>query len=235
MQSEHSNDIEKKRFFYSMVIPFLMVLLMFLSFILEKGMGWDFHAAGIFPHRIESMGGVLTMPFVHSSWGHLFNNVISFFILSTALYYFYSPLSTKILLFSCVFSGMFLWVIGRENWHIGASGVVYALVFFLFISGVLRKFAPLIAISLIVVFLYGNIVWHIFPWQQHDPVSWEGHLAGAITGVILAVVYRKKGPQKPVKIWDEEDTDDEEYFMEEEINGHCSSVECPNSKLVARN
>jgi len=212
MQIDFESDdrIEKKRFYYSLVIPFLLTLLMFLSFVLEKGMSWDFRTGGVFPLRIENLWGIFTMVFIHADWKHLFNNIVSFFVLSSALYYFYSSLATRILFISYIFSGLMLWFIGRESWHIGASGVIYALAFFLFVSGILRKYAPLIAISLIVVFLYGNIVWHLFPWEVYNRISWEGHLSGAVVGFVLAVIYRKKGPQKPIKVWDDEDEDESE-------------------------
>ena len=200
---------EKKRLKQAVFIPFLLVVCMFLSFILEKGMGWDFHTAGIYPRRPEGAWGVLVCAFIHADWEHLFNNLLSFFILASVLYYFYSPLAGRILLLSYLFSGIVLWCIGRANWHIGASGVIYALAFFLFTSGVLRKHVPLAAISLFVVFLYGNMVWHVFPWQEDDPTSWEGHLAVLITGVTLAIVYRHQGPQKPVKVWEEDEEDEE--------------------------
>ena len=207
MQPDSDIAIEKKRFYYSLVIPFLIVLLMFLSFVLEKGMPWDFRTAGVFPQRVENLWGIFTVGFVHADWGHLFNNSLSLFVLASALYYFYAPLATRILVMSYIFSGLILWFIGRESWHIGASGLVYALAFFLFVSGILRKYAPLVAISLIVVFLYGNMVWGIFPWQEYR-VSWEGHLSGTIVGFVLAIIYRKKGPQKPVKVWEEEEEED---------------------------
>jgi membrane associated rhomboid family serine protease len=91
-------------------------------------------------------------------------------------------------------------------------GVIYALAFFLLVSGFIRHHIPLMAISFIVIFLYGSMVWHLFPWQPTDTVSWEGHLFGAIIGVVLAFVYRNQGPQKPVKIWEEESSDEEEYW-----------------------
>ena len=210
---------EKRRLKQAVFIPFLLVVCMFLSFILEKGMGWDFHKAGIYPRHLEGAWGVLTCAFVHADWEHLFNNLLSFFILASVLFYFYSPLAGRILLLSYLFSGIVLWCIGRDNWHIGASGMIYALAFFLFTSGVLRKYAPLAAISLFVVFLYGNMVWHVFPWQEHDPTSWEGHLGGLLTGVVLAIIYRHQGPQKPVKVWEEE---------EEEETGNCGSEEAGN-------
>jgi len=221
MQTDIDSDIgiEKKRFYYSLVIPFLLVLLMFLSFVLEKGMSWDFRTGGVFPLRIENLWGIFTMVFIHADWKHLLNNTVSFFVLSSALYYFYNSLATRILLLSYIFSGLILWFIGRESWHVGASGVIYALTFFLFVSGILRKYAPLIAISLIVVFLYGNIVWHLFPWEVYSQISWEGHLSGATIGFILAIVYRKKGPQKPVKVWEYEEDDEYKEEMHESTNG----------------
>ena len=204
MQPDVDIAIEKKRFYYALVIPFLIVLLMFLSFVLEKGMAWDFRTAGVFPRQIENLWGIFTIGFVHAGWGHLFNNAIALFVLASALYYFYVSLATRILIMSYLFCGIVLWFIGRESWHIGASGLVYALAFFLFVSGLLRKYAPLIAISLVVAFLYGSLVWGIFPSQEYR-ISWEGHLAGAMVGFILAIIYRKKGPQKPVKVWEEDE------------------------------
>jgi len=205
-----SNSPEKRQFYYAIFIPMTMGLLMILSFILEKGMDWDFHYAGIFPRKIGSILGVITMVFVHADLGHLTNNVISFVVLSGMLYIAYRGIATKVLMISWLFSGSILWIIGRENWHIGASGLIYALAFFLFFSGIIRMHIPLIAISLVVAFVYGNMVWHIVPWQIHDPISWEGHLSGGIIGLSLSIWLRKKGPQKPIKIWDEDINDSEE-------------------------
>ena len=193
-----------------MLLSSLICLFIILVYLFEQAMGWDFHKAGIFPHELKTLPNVFTMPFIHSDLSHLLNNIISFFVLSSCLYYFYSQIANKILLLSVVFSGLILWVIGRESWHIGASGVIFAISFFLFFSGLLRKHIPLIAISFVVVFLYGNNVWHLFPWSKIDPVSWEGHLAGGITGVLLAVIYRRQGPQKPVKEWEDDDENEDE-------------------------
>jgi membrane associated rhomboid family serine protease len=109
-------------------------------------------------------------------------------------------------------SGFLTWSIGRESWHIGASGLVYALSFFLFFSGVFRKYIPLMAVSLLVVFLYGSTLWNMFPVAELvDPnVSWEGHLSGAVSGLACAVIFRKYGPQKPEEIEEEEGDNNEE-------------------------
>ena len=188
---------------------------MILSFLLERGMNWDFHYAGVFPRRLENIWGIFTLIFVHASWGHLANNVASFIVLGSCLYFFYKQIATKVLFISYIFSGLILWIIGRENWHIGASGLIYSLAFFLFFSGIIRKHIPLIAISLIVAFLYGSIVWHVVPWELRDPISWEGHLAGGIIGLVLSVWYRNEGPQKPVVDWGE---DDDEFDFQDDEN-----------------
>ena len=201
-------EAERRRFVNAIFIPILLGIFMVISFLIEKGMNWDFHSAGVYPRRIENIWGIFTLIFVHSGWSHLVNNIISFIILGSLLYYFYSQIATKIMFFSYIFSGLILWFIGRDNWHIGASGLIYSLAFFLFFSGIIRKHVPLIAISLIVAFIYGSMVWHIFPWQIQDPISWEGHLSGGIVGTILSIVYRKKGPQKPEKQWENEEEDD---------------------------
>ena len=210
----------KRQFLNAVFIPFIIGILMVLSFILEKGMDWDFHTAGIYPRRIENIWGVFTLIFVHASWSHLVNNVISFVLLSSFLYLFYKKIASKVMFISYVLSGVLLWLIGRDSWHIGASGLIYALAFFLFFSGIIRKYVPLIAISLIVAFVYGSMIWHIFPWQIQDPVSWEGHLAGGFTGFILSIWFRNAEPQKPVKIWEDEADESLDYLGEtdEEID-----------------
>jgi membrane associated rhomboid family serine protease len=200
----------KRQFINAIFIPFVLGILMIMSFLLERGMDWDFHTAGIFPRRITSIWGVLTLVFVHADWSHLANNVISFVFLGSFLCFFYRQIAAKVLFISYISSGLLLWLIGRESWHIGASGLIYSIAFFLFFSGIIRKHIPLIALSLVVVFIYGNMVWHVFPWEIHDPISWEGHLAGGVTGFILSIYYRKEGPQRPVKQWTEENEGEEE-------------------------
>lgn len=218
MLFEPNTSAEKRQFFHAIFIPSVLGLFMILSFLLEKGMNWDFHTAGIYPRRIEHLWGVFLFVFVHANWEHLTNNVLSFLVLSSCLYFFYKQIASKVLFISYIFSGLILWAIGRDSWHIGASGWVYSLAFFLFFSGIIRKHIPLIAISLIVAFLYGSMVWHIFPWQLQDTVSWEGHLAGGITGFVLSICYRKEGPQKPVKYWEEDENVDFPIDENDEIS-----------------
>lgn len=221
-----NQSIEKRKFIIAIFIPAILSVLMALSFVLEWGMDWDFHKAGIFPRQLENLVGVFTYIFIHGSIEHLLNNLLAFFILSSCLYYFYNEIASKILISSYLISGVLLWFIGRDSWHIGASGLIYALAFYLALSGIFRKHIPLIAISFIVILVYGNIVWHVVPWQANDPVSWEGHLSGLISGLVLAVITRKQGPQKPVKTW-EDDGEEIEWF-EDENEENTSTEETEN-------
>ena len=126
-------------------------------------------------------------------------------VLATLLFYSYRQVAVKTVLWVYIMSGVWLWIAGRANFHIGASGIVYALFGFLFVSGLIRKHLKLMALSFLVIFLYGSLVWGIFPVDEK--ISWEGHLFGLLSGIAVAVVYRKQGPQKPKYSWD---------FVEEE-------------------
>ena len=117
-------------------------------------------------------------------------------------------------------AGLLTFMIGKPGWHIGASGLIYGLAFFLFFSGILRKYVPLIAISLLVTFLYGGIIWHMFPYFSPANMSWEGHLSGGIMGTLCAFGFLNHGPQRPEPFADETDDDEEEESPEEDINDH---------------
>lgn len=212
----------KQRFFYALFIPSLLVLTMFFVFVLCSVFDTDITPWGVYPRRMKGLVGVFTHVFIHADWKHLINNLFSFWILSVALFYFYHNIALKVLTFMWLSVGICIWCFARSSSHIGVSGVIYALAFFLFLSGFLRRHAPLMAISFIVIFLYGSMVWYLFPWKETEKISWEGHLFGALCGVILALIYRQQGPQKPVKIWTDdldesdpywEDTDDQEKVL----------------------
>lgn len=204
--------VEQKQLLYAFLFPCLFVLLLWLIFFIEQGLGKDWDQWGVYPRSISGLKGILTAPLVHSGIKHLFSNSIPLIILGWCLFYFYRELSFIVFPLAWLLSGMFTWCIGRESWHIGASGLIYALSFFLFFSGIFRKYTPLLAVSLLVVFLYGSTLWNMFPVAEIiDPtISWEGHLSGAIGGLITAIIFRKQGPQKPPEENIEEEIDDSE-------------------------
>lgn len=205
--TESSSEAEKKRLLLSMLVPFLLVAFMWLIL----AVGWLFevnlHFLGIYPGKASSLTGIITSPFIHSGIRHLFNNTIPLFILGTALFYFYSQVSFRVLLWVTLLTGLAVWLTGRPAWHIGASGIVYGLASFLFVSGIIRRHIPLMALSLLVAFVYGEMVWGIFPGFRID-ISWESHMLGAAAGVILAVWFRAEGPQKPVPFYEREEEEE---------------------------
>ena len=191
-----------------MLMPFMLVALMWLMLGASLLFDTDFHFLGIFPGKISALPGIITSPFIHSGTRHLLNNSLPLFILGTALFYFYSQVSFRVLLWVTLLTGLAVWITARPAWHIGASGIVYGLAAFLFVSGIIRRHIPLMALSLLVAFLYGEMVWGIFPGFRLD-ISWESHMLGAAAGVILAVWYRGEGPQKPVPFYEREEEDEE--------------------------
>lgn len=209
-------ETEKKIFKYSLLIPGLIVGLLWLVKVTENVLNLDLTSFGIFPLSIKGLPGIVLSPFIHSSYDHLLSNSVPFLILLSALLYFYRRLAYRIFFLIYILSGICVWLGGRESWHIGASGIVYGLASFLFFSGVFRKDANLLTIGIIVVFLYGSMFWGIFPIIPG--ISWESHLWGAASGLLLAFYYRHQGPARPVSSWENEPDEEEDEFSDEEFN-----------------
>lgn len=177
-----------------LIVPLCAVVLIWVVYWVEIVYGYNFNSYGILPQRLRGLKGVLFSPFIHGSTSHLFNNSVPLFVLLSFLFFFYRKVAVKVLVVGTILTGVLTWSFARNSYHIGASGIVYLLFSFIFFSGMLRKHYRLVALSLIVVFLYGGLIWYVFPIK--DEVSWEGHLSGFVTGLFLTFLYRNKGPQK---------------------------------------
>jgi len=199
---------EKKILLQSILFPALFLAVIWLVKITEITLNTDFVYLGIYPLKWRGLIGILTAPLIHSDLRHLFDNSIPVFLLSTALFYFYRPVAYRVFFITWIITGILVWFGGRSSYHIGASGLIYGFASFLFFSGIIRNSINLMAISLLVVFLYGGLVWGILPYDYK--ISWESHLFGALTGVVLAIIYRKYGPPPPAEIPDE-NNENEEY------------------------
>lgn len=176
---------------------------------------------GLYPRTVEGLRGIFTIPFLHGSWSHLINNSIPMLVLGWALFKFYRPVAFKTLIGIYIVSGIWLWISGRPSYHIGASGVIYGMATFLFISGWIRREKKVAALSLLVAFLYGGMWWGVLPV---DPtISWEGHFWGALAGAALAFLYRKQGPTKPKYQW-EIDEEKEIAMAEAQQHGDLDSA-----------
>jgi len=213
-QEPYNKKIQEIRSKQSLIFPVAFICIAWLLKIFEWGLDINFYQLGIFPLQVKGLPGIITSPFIHGDFEHLMANTIPIFALSWGIFYFYRQLAFRIVLYCLFTTNILLWLGGREAWHIGASGLVYAFASFLFFSGLFRNYYKLIAISFAVAFLYGGLFWGIFPVLKD--VSWEGHLFGACSGLIYAFAFRKEGPQKPEIIWEEDEHDE----IPEEIWNH---------------
>ena len=207
--------MSKEHFKYSnsiLVYPLLLVFTIWLVFWYQTNIDYSIKSFGIRPQHIDGLLGIFTSSFLHSNIDHLYNNSIPLFVLSLALFYFYNKLAWKVILFGILLSGLLTWLIGRTGNHIGASGLIYVLFSFIFFKGVFTRHYRLIALSLMVIFLYGSMIWYVFPIK--NGISWEGHLGGLITGFIFALIFKKQVSKSEQFIWQEPDYDeDNDPFM----------------------
>lgn len=207
---------EKRRLFGSVVVPFAFVAAIWTIKVCEMLFGVDLARFGIEPLAFRGLRGILFSPLLHGNLSHLLANTLPLLVLGSSLFYFYKQIALKISVILMLSTGLLTWCIARDGVHIGASSVIYGLAFFLIISGFIRKDIKLMAISFLVIFLYGGLVWGLYPKYAVDHnISWEGHLSGFVMGITLAVYYRKEGPQKEIHQWD----DDEEQTDYQDENG----------------
>ena len=191
---------EKKELLRILSFPLIFLFLMWITKIIECYFDASFISFGVYPQTLKGLRGILFSPFIHKDITHLFNNSYPILFLGGLLCGVYKKISLKIFTYLFFISGFWLWIIGRPSFHIGASGMIYALASFLFFSGVFRKNSKLAAVSLIIIFLYGSMIWGILPTKE--PISWEGHLSGFVSGILLAFFYKDEGPQRKKYQWE---------------------------------
>lgn len=215
------NRIYERRLKLSLIPPSVFLISLWLIYLFNCFFNLHIEKFGIFPRTLKGVLGILLSPLLHINIDHILSNSAALFILVWATVYFYRDLSYKIIFLSCLINNIAIWLFAEQAWHIGASGLIYSLVTFLFFSGLLRDYAKLISISFIVIFLYGGLFWGIFPIDS--TISWESHLFGAATGIILAFTYKDQGPKKEERIWLDDNNipeeiwnniDDEDYNKE---------------------
>ncbi|MGJ8761440.1 MAG: rhomboid family intramembrane serine protease [Polaribacter sp.] len=188
MMKEENNLKSSKSIF---LIPIVYVVTIWLIYWIEIQFDFNFNKYGVFPRNFVGFRGVFLTHFIHSNVSHLFNNSVPLFVLLSSLFYFYRDVAYKVLLLGGFFTGLITWCIARESYHIGASGIVYLLFSFVFFSGIIKRHFRLVALSLIIIFLYGGMIWYVLPIKEG--VSWEGHLSGFIVGLLFAIVFRNRG------------------------------------------
>lgn len=193
----------KRKNLTSLKFSAIVLIIIWSVKIFEIVFDYDFTEYGVLPRKLNGLIGILFSPLIHSDVNHLLSNSLPVIILCLLIFNFYSQIAKKILIYLYFISGLWLWCIGRESFHIGASGLIYAMASFLFFSGILRKNSQLSAVALLVIFIYGGLFWGLFP--IHKNVSWEGHLTGFIAGILVSFIFRKDGPKRKKYNWEIEE------------------------------
>jgi len=214
-------------------LPLFFVLFLWIIYWLQIRFDFDFYKNGIYPRDFSGLQGVLFSPFIHENLSHLYNNSIPLLVLLAALQFFYPKQALPVIGYGILFSGLITWLIGRENFHIGASGLIYVLVSFIFFTGIQTRYYRLVALSLSVILLYGGMIWYVFP-EVDKTISWEGHLAGFITGLVMSFLYKTPEYTKPI-IYDWQKpgfNPEEDAFMKHfDENGNFVNTEVPEDDV----
>jgi membrane associated rhomboid family serine protease len=215
--TDHQNeDLGRRRLFTAALPPFLAVASLWIAFAFDRVYHIDLYRHGVRPRSLQGLWGIITSPFVHADMDHLLGNSTAMLVLGWLLVYFYPKASWRVVLASWLLGGLWVWSTARDSYHIGASGIIYGMAAFLFFSGLIRRRVALMAVSLIVVFLYGSMVWGVLPLMKG--VSWESHLFGALAGAMMAWFYRRTPPAHvppPIVLEDDEEIPEEEQALSE--------------------
>lgn len=199
--------------YFSLLLVFMLWMVEGFEYVLEK----DFRDFGIYPRSLSGSVGIITSPWIHNDVYHLFSNSFPLLFLGIAIGFFYRNFAVKLLILMYFLTGLLVWLFGREAFHIGASGMIYAMIGFLLFSGAFRKEPQSAAIALAFLFLYGGVLEGMFPTAVKPNVSWESHLLGGVAGAVLAFYFRNnKGSESLNEATrDGEDPPDSMTFTEE--------------------
>ncbi len=201
---------EKSSFWRNLVVVFgLLSVLWLVQFAQYSGI-YDFSAYGNWPHHIEGLKGIIFSPFIHGSFDHLISNTLPMMVLLTVLLNAYSGVAIPVLVFVHLTSGILVWLFAPpDTVHIGISGIIYGIAVFLVASGLFRKDRTSITIAIFVGLIYGSMIWGFIP---QPGISWQSHLFGAISGLIIAYILRKN--DLPETIEEPEHMEEDRHFFD---------------------
>lgn len=193
-----------KEFFRKLFVPLTFPLFLWVIYLVTYLLDIPTYKLGILPRNINGLIGIFTSPLIHGGFSHLISNTAPLIVMGLGIYYFYPKVAYKVFAIIYLGTGILVWLFARDVYHIGASGIIYGFVSFLFFSGIFRKDNRSIALALVVIFLYGGLIWGVLPVERG--VSWESHLSGAIIGIMASFIFRKVDPPKKYD-WENEESD----------------------------
>jgi membrane associated rhomboid family serine protease len=203
---------DRRKLLDAVVWTLMLLTCMWLPFALEYYHLFDASGFGLRPRESNGLLGIITMHFLHADLSHILHNTMALAVFNSMLFYFYRSICLPVLGWMLLLAPLLLWVVGRDGNHIGASLLIYAQFSFLAMSGIIRGNPVLMRVTLVVILYYGSLIWYLFPIDEH--ISWEGHASGFFVGIVLALMYRKQGPQRKVYQYeiDPELPDDEDAY-----------------------
>ena len=164
---------------------------MWLVFWIEVTLQISFTGYGIYPRTYSGLIGIAAAPLLHGSLAHILSNTVPMLFLGTVLFYFYAPIARQVFFLAYFGTSATVWLLARGGtYHIGASGVVYALASFLVFYGIFRRDFWALIISIVILLMYGGLIYGVLPLQVG--VSWESHLFGALLGGFVAYYFARR-------------------------------------------
>lgn len=180
--------------YQSIWIPLRLVLLMVLFFVVQTYLQVELRFLANLPRTLEGLLGIIFGPLVHVSSYHLLSNLFPLLCLGTVVYWFYGSIASAVFLRCYFVPQVLVWLFARQQPHVGSSGLVYGLAFFLIFLGFFRKDFKSLLISILILLFFGGLFYGILP--NHSGISWESHLAGGLAGAITAFEFSKKGGKR---------------------------------------
>ncbi len=170
-----------KRFAPILVLTALCWLVFLVNNVMLGGRWLQY---GIVPRHFSSLLGIVWAPFLHGSLAHITANTIPLLVLGAVICARGKPEFYLVTLFGIVITGALTWVFARPAAHVGASGLIFCYFGYLASLAWFNRTIGTLLLSVACLVAYGGIIRGILP--TNTEISWEGHFAGLVTGVLLA-------------------------------------------------
>ncbi len=207
----------RANFILAIKLSAIMVVVIWIVFLFEQLTGVDLSRFGLRPRDGAGLLGLLTTPLLHGNLSHIASNSIPLFVGGVTMLFLYPNSSVRALPMIYIGSAALAWLFARPNIHIGASGLVYGMLAFVFVSGILRRDLRSVGVSLMIWFFYGSMLWGVLPVERG--MSWELHATGMAIGVIMAFVFRR-WDLPPLKRYEWEDEEPESEDLPDPDSGN---------------